>query len=251
MNIEVYKKEYDAGKSIKEIADQFQTYPNKIRRMFIKAGYTLRSHSEAQKLALETGKSIHPTEGVVRDEATKLKISESVGKAWDNISSLDLDSRKKKSKQAWEKRSESDKKETFKLAAQAVSKAGREGSKIEKIIQEGLRESGYNVIFHKEGLVENVNLQLDLFIPELKLAVEIDGPSHFLPIWGEEKLQKKVAGDLEKNGLLLKSGYSIIRVKCMTKNMTKRKGRNVLNFILNEIKLKGEEKNFYSEIEVS
>ena len=35
-----------------------------------------------------------------------------------------------------------------------------------------MTSAGYDVIFHKRGLVENENLEVDLFIPALKTAIE-------------------------------------------------------------------------------
>ena len=54
-----------------------------------------------------------------------------------------------------------------------------------------------------------------MYIPSLKTIIEIDGPSHFLPIWGEEKLQKQIKADDQKTGLILSKGFVIIRVKNM------------------------------------
>ena len=54
-----------------------------------------------------------------------------------------------------------------------------------------------------------------MYIPSLKTIIEIDGPSHFLPIWGEEKLQKQIKADDQKTGLILSKGFEIIRVKNM------------------------------------
>lgn len=248
--IDKYLKEYNEGQSIIQIAKKYNTYPNKIRRMFIKAGIPLRDKSEAQKLALEKGVSIHPTKGTKRSEETKIKISDKVSDQWKNLSNKELTKRKEKAKELWDQKPQHVKDQMFKSAAQAVAKAGREGSKIEKFLISGLMKAGYNVIPHKESLVLNTNLQIDLFIPELKLAIEIDGPSHFLPIWGEEKLKQRIAMDKDKNGLLIQGGYSIIRVKCLIKNMTGKKSRTVLDFILNEMEKHKGCGIFYSEIEV-
>ena len=59
------------------------------------------------------------------------------------------------------------------------------------------------------------NLEIDLYIPDLRTIIEVDGPSHFLPIWGEDKLQKQINADLRKSGALLSKGYAVIRVKSL------------------------------------
>ena len=56
-------KLYDENLSTYEIAEKYDTYPNKIRRILIKNGKKPRTKSEAQKAAIATGKSVHPTEG--------------------------------------------------------------------------------------------------------------------------------------------------------------------------------------------
>ena len=54
-----------------------------------------------------------------------------------------------------------------------------------------------------------------MYIHDLKTIIEIDGPSHFLPIWGEDKLQKQINADLRKSGALLSKGYAVVRVKSL------------------------------------
>src|SRR6185369_13465229 len=103
-----------------------------------------------------------------------------------------------------------------------------EGSHLEKFLLNGLRVKGYQVEFHREvGLIERA-MQLDLFLPKLGLAIEIDGPSHFMPIWGQDALNKKLKSDSYKNGLLIKNGYGILRVKNHKKNMSKIQMENFL-----------------------
>ena len=71
----------------------------------------------------------------------------------------------------------------------AIRKSAKEGSKLEKFFQEKLSQAGFNVRMHVVTIPAE-NLEIDLYIPDLKTIIEVDGPSHFLPIWGEDKLQK-------------------------------------------------------------
>ena len=64
-------------------------------------------------------------------------------------------------------------------------------------------------------IIPSENLEIDLYIPDLKTIIEVDGASHFLPIWGEEKLQKQVNADLRKSAALLSKGYAVIRLKSL------------------------------------
>ena len=86
---------------------------------------------------------------------------------------------------------------------------------MEKFVLGQLESEGYVVEFHKKSLIPNENLEIDLYIPELKTIIEVDGPSHFLPIWGEDKLQKQINADLRKSGALLSKGYIVIRIKSL------------------------------------
>ena len=70
--IEMYN---DNNLSTYEIAKQLDTYPNKIRRTLKKHGFELKDRSAAQKAALESGRSKHPTEGKERTIEEKVKIS--------------------------------------------------------------------------------------------------------------------------------------------------------------------------------
>lgn len=111
--------------------------------------------------------------------------------------------------------SQSDRQKMHEAAIKGVQIAGREGSKLEKFVFAELTKMGYVVEFHKKNLIVNQNLEIDLYIPSCKTIIEIDGPSHFLPIWGEEKLQKQIRADSEKTGLILSKGFIVFRIKTM------------------------------------
>jgi len=205
----------DENKSTYEIAELLDTYPNKIRRTLKKYGFELKTKSQAQKLALESGRCQHPTEGKKRSLEERVKISSGLVNHWDSISDAERESRAKQAKDRWKKMSAVQKDKMSKLATAAIRKAGKEGSKLEKFIGEKITEAGYSVELHNKRLIPTENLEIDIYIPSLKTIIEVDGPSHFLPIWGEEKLQKQIKADLHKSGLILSRGYAIIRVKSM------------------------------------
>ena len=222
-------------KSTYEIAQDIGTYPNKIRRTLNTLGVDLRDRSSAQTVAIETGRHEHPTRGKKRTEAEKIAISNGMSNFWDNMEEAERDRRSKISKEQWASMSEEDKANLRRLAAEAVRKASKEGSKIEKFICEGLTGAGYDVIFHKKGLIPNENMEVDLFVPGIKTAIEIDGPAHFLPIWGEESLQKHIRADAEKAGMLINRGYVVLRVKNLIKNISQKRMRDILNQVIGEL----------------
>lgn len=251
MDVKYLIQEYNNGKSLPQLAEEFDTYPNKIRRELIKAGVKMRSKSESQKIALDSGRTEHPTRGKERSNDTKLKLSESAANTWKNFSDKELTSIKKKLSIAWSKKTKEEISDMQKKAATAISKAGREGSKMEKFLLEKLPDRGYNILAHKKGLIANSNLEPDFVLPDIKVIIEIDGPTHFYPIFGEETLQKTIAADAEKNALFLQYGFCILRIKHICKTLTEYKKRNVLEEIVKNLELiKNNHKATIIEIEV-
>ena len=208
------KKEYEKNhKSFQDIAKEYGTYANKIRRDAIKFKISIRDKSEAQKNALNTGKASHPTEGKTRTEKTKTKIGLSVMKSWEDLDETELQKRKDTARQNWETLSDDAKSEILKKANNAVRVASKTGSRLEKYLLDRLLKDGYKVDFHKEQMLANTKLQIDLFLPTLNVAIEVDGLSHFEPVWGEETLKKNKGYDNKKTGLILGKGLVLIRVK--------------------------------------
>ena len=222
-------------KSTYEIAQELKTYPNKIRRALNTLGVELRDKSKAQTVAIQSGRHEHPTKGKKRTEAEKVAISNGMATYWDEMEESERERRSKISKKQWQEMSEEEKANLRKLAAEAVRKASKEGSKIEKFIYEGLTKAGYDVIFHKRGLVANENLEVDLFIPAINTAIEIDGPAHFLPIWGEQSLNRHIRADAQKAGLLINRGFVVLRVKNIIRNLSQKNMRETLAGVVEQL----------------
>lgn len=198
--------------SFPEIAKLANTYPNKIRRDAISLGITIKSRSEAQKVALKSGRHSHPTKDKKRSKEEKIAISNGMAKAWENLSDEERKRRSDIGKTQWDSMTDSEKEEFRKRAGDAVRQASREGSKLEKHLQQELLSAGFIVEFHKEQFVVNERLQIDIFLPKLGIAIEVDGPSHFTPIWGKNTLERNQRADKEKTGLILGKGLVFIRV---------------------------------------
>ena len=98
-------------------------------------------------------------------------------------------------------------------ANEGVRKASKLGSKLEIYIFEKLLADGYRTEFHKEQMLVTTKLQIDIFLPTMNTAIEIDGPSHFEPVWGDESLARNVKYDNKKTGLILGKGLVLIRIK--------------------------------------
>ena len=199
--------------SFADIASEYATYANKIRRDAKAFEIKIRNKSEAQKNALVTGKHSHPTKGKPRSDDTKNKIGNKVMEFWEQLDDDELKERKKKFKDNWLKLSDDERQNMQKLATDAVRASSKLGSKLEKFLLQKLLEKGYKVEFHKEHSLLTTKLQIDLFLPSINTAIEVDGPSHFLPVWGDEALKRNISYDQKKQGLIVGRGWILIRIK--------------------------------------
>lgn len=200
-------------KSTHQIANEYKISQTKVRKILIDSGVKLRSRSESQKIVVDKKikEGIHPTMGKHRSEEEKLAIGGSLLKYWDKNEKA----RKKMAKHAektLKKLPKTEKVASQKKATKGIIKASRFGSKLENFLYKFLCDKG---LFPKQHLnmLENEKLEVDLYVPEHKTVIEVDGPSHYLPIWGQDKLEKQQRADKEKVGLLLSKGYNYIRLK--------------------------------------
>lgn len=229
-------KGYEKGLSTYELAEQLGTYPNKVRRALKKLGIDLRSKSDAQKAALASGRAEHPTEGKERTEEVKTKISEQMHENWSNISDEERERRSKVAKKNWKKMTAAEKENLRKKAISAVREAAKHGSKLEVYIRTQLEQNGYKALAHHKGIAYNRELELDILLPDLNVVIEVDGPSHFLPIWGQASLDRQIRADNEKAESIKKAGLVLIRIKNMAKDVSEKHKRDAVAQILPELK---------------
>jgi len=227
--IDLYTKEQ---KSTHEIASILDTYPNKIRRILLKHGIHLKDRSEAQKNAILNGSAKIPTQGKKRSQEEKLKISASLSNHWKNMTDDEYNNIVTCAKQRWTEMTTQEKNNMSNAAIKAIQAAGKEGSKLEKYLLKELTKAGHKIEFHKKSLIPNHKLEIDLYLPELRAIIEVDGPSHFLPIWGEEKLQKQIKADEQKTGLILSKGFIVIRIKNLSDTISLHSKENLKNTLL-------------------
>lgn len=243
-------EEYDKGKSTHEVAELFFTYPNKINRILKKYGRKLRDKSEAQGIALSSGRHKHPTKGTKRSEDEKIKISNAVAKHWENTTDEEKEEKSRQAKEQWANMSQSEKMALQTAASEAVRLASKEGSKMEKFLLDKLTHAGYNVVSHYKHII-GTGMEVDLFIPELKTVIEVDGPSHFYPIWGDVNLQKRIKSDLQKTGILIGRKFFVIRIKHLVKSVSLKHQNDTLKQVIEHLDIiKNGESEKLIEIEV-
>lgn len=229
-------QEYEINKkSFQHIAESCGTYANKVRRDAIRLKIKIRDKSEAQKNALNNGSANHPTMGKSRSDTIKQKIGMSVLKSWENLDSKELAKRKQKARKNWENKPDDEKELILKQANTAVRESSKTGTKLEKFLHKELLACGYSVDFHKEQSILNTKLQIDLFLPNNNIAIEIDGPSHFEPVWGSDALKRNKKYDNKKTGLILGKGLFLIRIK-QSQDFSKARGLLILQDLIQTIK---------------
>jgi very-short-patch-repair endonuclease len=170
---------------------------------------------------------------------------------WNEMSLEQRTQRVEKAKKYWDSLTIEQRENLKRSALQGIRKASKNGSKLENFLVEELTGNGYSVEFHKENLIPNEKMQIDIFLPKENIIIEIDGPTHFYPIWGEESLKKHLSADAEKNGLLLQKGFNVIRVKCISKHISQSKQRTLSSNLINLIKqIKSLTKSSLYEVEI-
>lgn len=232
---DIIRKMYvEEDKSMQEIADVLKTNVQRVFRALKSLQIERRSRSEAQKNALKTGRTTHPTAGKPLSEENKKNLSEALAKAWANLSPEEYQKRQETSRKQYAKMSDKKKNNLRHAAAVGVLKAAKEGSKLEHFLVDGLTELGYNIVFHKKGAIINDKLEIDILIPSLKIAVEVDGIYHSENVFGD--LAKVKNKDSEKNGLLLNNGYVMIRLSNTSKSDSQYYFNKKLNQLVTAIK---------------
>lgn len=243
----LHKYYVEEKKSINQIAEMYNLYANKIRRDLKKYNIPIRNKSEAQKNALASGSAAHPTQGKERDEATKNKIGKSLMQSWDSLSDKELKRRKDTARKNWENLSEDEKQMRHNAANVAIRETSKVGSKLEQYLLEELVAAGYRVEPHKEQLLSNTKLHIDLFLSGANIAIEVDGPSHFSPVWGEEALARAQEYDRKKTGLLIGKGLKLIRVK-QTRDFSKSRAAIIFERLVQAISDIEKKQDNYIEI---
>jgi very-short-patch-repair endonuclease len=238
---ETIKKEYEVEKkSIGLIAKEYGTYSQKIFRVLKKMGTNFRTKSEAQKVALEVGRSDHPTEGKRMSPEQKRNLGVAISASYENSSQEDKDRRSNVARKRYAEKTPEQRESLRRKANVGILESAQRGSKLERFLLDKLTQLGYNIVFHKKGFILNEHLEIDLLIPSMKVAIEVDGIFHTEDVWQNGSLEKVKNKDSEKNALLLMNGYVMIRLSNTAKSCSQyymRERLDTLYKCLEEIKL--------------
>lgn len=211
-------------KSTHVLADELGTYPNQVLRALRHHGLPVRTKAQAQQVALKKGRHRHPTRGRQVSRQTRERIGEGVGRAWERMSEEARAERVRLGRLQWERTPEADREELRRLATDAMRRARGEGSRLERCLAAGLREAGLAV----EPRTRVAGRLVDLLLPDLRVAIQVDGPGHHLPVWGEERLARVVRDDAAATADLVAAGVAVVRVKNLVKNLSDIQARKLL-----------------------
>ena len=111
---------------------------------------------------------------------------------------------------------------------------GKKRSKLEMWIEPRLKEDFPNLDIHFNRK-DAINSELDIYIPSLKLAIEINGRFHYEPVFGQALLEATQKNDREKEAACKKRGIEFVVIDASSlKFLTHKKGYRYLRKI-NEI----------------
>lgn len=209
---QLYLKE---GLSMRKVAATLKVPLATLSRFMKKHGIDARSKAQAQKNYLKDHD--HQMSGRKHTDETKKKISSSLGEFWDSLSDEEREEVKRKIGSAWQRKWAAMSEQERKLMMESLSSKAKEvqgqGSRLERFIAEELRRRGYVVEERSTNYTAGKDFEVDLALPKEMIAIEVDGPTHFLPIYGEEHLAQQQERDDRKDDMINSSGYSVLRVR--------------------------------------
>jgi len=109
-------------------------------------------------------------------------------------------------------------------------------SKMEVWIEEEITNKyTFDILFNKRNIIDN-GYELDIFIPSLNLAFELNGIFHYKPVFGKDKLKIIEYRDIEKFNMCREINIELITIDISdSKHFNKKKDIKYLEFIINEI----------------
>lgn len=186
-----------------------------LSRFMKKNGITSRDKADAQKNYLKDHE--HQMSGKKHSATTKQKISKGLGEFWDKLSDDDKEELKRKIGGAWRRKwqqmSDNDRRFMMESLSTKAKETQGQGSRLERFIAEELRKRGYTVEERSVNYTAGRQFEVDIALPKERIALEIDGPTHFLPIHGEEHLAQQQERDARKDELILGMGYNMVRIR--------------------------------------
>jgi very-short-patch-repair endonuclease len=205
----------EKGRSTKNIAEEHNTYPMTIRRCLKRHGIDVRNKSQAQKTFVSINGS--PIKGRKRTEEEKEQISIGLQEYWGGMTDVDRKKQKEKLAQAainqWNALSDTDKEAMIhRMHLGSKGKVGG-GSKNENCVAEMVVDKGHRTVTRSKAYSPGNRFEIDIALPDIAVAIEWDGVTHFMPIYGEKHLKGVQDKDNKKDEDLMRNGWSVVRCR--------------------------------------
>lgn len=203
------------GLSMRQLAVKLNVPLATLSRFMKKHGITSRDKAEAQKNYLKDHE--HQMQGKKHSDSTKQKISKGLGEFWDKLTEDDKEELKKKIGSAWRRKwqtmSDTDRRTMMESLSTKAKEMQGQGSRLERFVAEELRKRGYTVEERSENYTAGKSFEVDIALPKERIGIEVDGPTHFLPIHGEEHLKEQQERDARKDEMVTGVGMNMLRVR--------------------------------------
>jgi len=216
INEQVVRELYvDQGLSMRKVAEQMKVPLATLSRFMKRHGINARTKADAQKNFLRDND--HQMKGRRHTDETKKKISHSLGDFWDGLDDEQREEVKRKIGSAWQRKwakmSDTERRTMMEGLASKAREAQGMGSRLERFIAEELRKRSYLIEERSTNYTSGKDFEVDLALPKECIAIEVDGPTHFLPIYGEEHLAQQQERDGRKDEMINAAGYNVLRVR--------------------------------------
>lgn len=196
-----------------------------------------RSKSEAQKEYVNrTGK--HQRIGTTHSDESRESISDSMRKIYDSERGNEIRDKIAEQRQTeWYNKSQNERTQilqNLKQSSRAKAQSGA-GSNFENFLAEKLQEHGFKLEQRTQNYTPGKKFHVDIALYMDKIIIEVDGPTHWQPIYGEEELKKVQAKDQGKDNTLTANGWNVLRVQDSSGSLSRARFVRVLDAV-NEIK---------------
>lgn len=205
----------DEGLSLRKIAAQLQRPLSTVNKYMKKYGIDRRSKSGAQSLFLENND--HPMQGKHHSQETKDQISGTLGAFWNDLDDAKREEYRERVGSGWKRKwaAMSDGEKTNMIAE--LNAAGRakqgQGSRFERFVAAELNKRGYAVEIRTHNYMPSAKFEVDIALARQGVMIEVDGPTHFMDIYGEDALKRQQEKDAEKDEYLTQAGFGVLRVQ--------------------------------------
>lgn len=216
-------EQYNKGRSTRDIARQLDAYPMTINRILKKNGIQTRDLSASLKKYFEQHEHVMKGQKMSREEREKRAAG--MKRHWDSLGEEQREQVVSRlvnmTQERWNSLSEAQQHDLIYKMHLGSREASIHGSKFQNEVCKQLVRRGYKAKQRTTRHTPGSQLEIDIAIEEHTTAIEIDGKSHFVDIFGQEKLEQKILKDQQKDDILMSRGWRVIRVRDNSKSFTR------------------------------